>query len=57
MGWVGGEEDVVGWSGNLSGTYWIIVIRPRLSRSATASVWDACDRPVTIFNRPKHRKR
>lgn len=48
------KNDVVGWSGNLSGTYWVIVIRPRLSRTATTIVWNTSDRPVTILNRSKH---
>lgn len=55
LGGGGGKEDhVVGWSGNLSGTYWVIVIRPRLSRTATTSVWDTGDRPVTVLNRSEH---
>lgn len=50
----GRKDDVVGWSGNLKGTYWIVVIRPQLSRTATASVRDTCDRPISIFDRTRH---
>jgi 2-polyprenyl-6-methoxyphenol hydroxylase-like FAD-dependent oxidoreductase len=51
----GGKDDVVGWSGNLSGTYWVVVIRPEVSRTATASMWNTSDRPIAILDRPKYR--
>ena len=46
---------MVGCSGNLSSTYWVIVIRPRMSRTATTSMRNACDRSITILNRPSHK--
>lgn len=46
---------MVGCSGNLSGTYWVIVIRPRMSRTATTSMWDSGNRPITILDRPDHK--
>lgn len=46
---------MVGWSRNLSCTYWVIVIRPRLSRTATASVRDSGNGPIAILNRPRHK--
>ena len=36
----------------MSGTYWVIVIRPRLSRTATTSMRDSGDRSVAILYRP-----
>jgi hypothetical protein len=50
MMWLGGP-------GNLSATYWSIVIRPQLSRTATTKVWDTCDRSISVFNRPTRKKR
>lgn len=48
------EEWLVGWFGNLSGTYWIIVIRPQLSRSATIEGYTSNRPSFSIFNWPKH---
>ena len=47
--WREKEDDVVG-QRNLSGTYWVIVIRPQLSRTATG-VRNASDRPISVLNR------
>lgn len=49
------RDDVVGWSGNLSGTYWVVVIKPQLSRTATACMWDSGDRPVAVLYRPRYK--
>ncbi len=44
---------MVGCFGNLSGTYWVVVIRPQLSRTATAIKSDTSNRsPISIFDRP-----
>lgn len=51
------RDGVVGWSGNLSCTYWVVVIRPRLSRTATASMWDSGNRPIAILDRPEQENR
>ena len=52
----GRKDDVVGWIGNLSATYWSIVIRPRLSRTATTKMWDTCDRSISVLYWPARRK-
>ena len=48
----GRKDDVVGCSANLSGTYWIVVIRPQLSRTATTRMCNAGDRSISVLNRP-----
>ena len=54
MGWVEERsEDAVGCSGNLSGTYWLIVIRAGVSRAATTTTMsNAGDGSIAILDRP-----
>lgn len=48
---------MVGCFGNLSGTYWIIVIRPQLSRTATTVKRSTSNRlALTILNRAMRQK-
>jgi hypothetical protein len=45
---------VVGCFGKMSGTYWIVVIRPQLSRTAT-TVWHTSNRLIIpILDGPVH---
>jgi hypothetical protein len=46
---------VVGCFGNMGGTYWVIVIRPRLSRTATTvKCYTGNGSSLSVFNRPVH---
>lgn len=46
---------MVGCFGKMSGTYWIVVIGPQLSRTATTIECHTSNRStVPIFNRPVH---
>jgi hypothetical protein len=44
-----------GWVHRLGGTYWVIVIRPQLSRAATR-VCNTGDRPVSVLDWPARNK-
>lgn len=46
---------MVGCVGNLSGTYWVIVIRPQLSRTATSVEGYTSNRSsLSVLDRPMH---
>ena len=46
---------MVGCFGNMSGTYWIVVIRPQLSRTATTVKGYTSNRStVSVLNGPVH---
>jgi hypothetical protein len=51
------EEEWRGWMlRNLSATYWVIVIRPQLSRTATIDIGYTSNRPsLSILNRSMHK--
>jgi hypothetical protein len=51
-GWVEEERTKLVGRANLSGTYWVIVIRPQLSRTATTRMCNTSDRSISVLNRP-----
>jgi hypothetical protein len=47
---------VVGCFGKMSGTYWVIVIRPQLSRTATIDIGYTSNRSsLSVLNRSMHK--